>query len=135
MVAEVRPTTLTRIGLYEESLEHLLKEFNPNLRPSMSVLGNTNQYMLYEEQGPPYLLVVSHAKEGEHPEHKYNTIVTITSEDAQRNKDVIRDFESKTGLNLREAPKSLQDHFELLSMCFPIFKRHGQKAIKLIQQR
>lgn len=135
MVAEAaRPRTLVRIGSHEGNLEQVLKQFNPDLRPSESVFGKTNQYALYEESSPPYLLMVSQPEKGEDPGLNYNTTVTVTSEDTQRNRDVMCDFESKTGLDLREAPKRLQDYSEILSLCFPVFKRRGQEAIKIIRQ-
>ena len=127
--------TLTRIGIYERpDLYDRLLRFNPDFKPTRSVLGNTKQFAYFEEQDPQYLIMVSRTIAPLTPKQEYNFVVTVTSENENTSTEVIEDLSSKTGIVLRESSPEHSALMNNISATFPVFKKLGRRALEMMAQ-
>ncbi len=128
-------TTLTRVGIYEPiDVYQRLRAFNAGIQSTPSVLGNTRQFAYFEEQTPEYLLMVSHSIATLRPGQPFNLVVTVTSEDPERNIWVMEKVGDRAGFSLRETSLEHAAQMNNLNMVYPVFKRLGRRGVDFLAQ-
>lgn len=127
------PLTLTRVGIAEDELGFVVGNYSEELTRINVGAEDVKKYGLYSEN-PEYLLIVSRQADGLLTHPGYNVILTVTSESIETNTHVAHKFEQNTGIALKEAPKSLEGIMQLCyTMSFPVFKKHGKKAMDILK--
>ncbi|VVB79234.1 Uncharacterised protein [uncultured archaeon] len=133
------PHTFTQVATYRGNIAELVSRFSPDFRRIVSPLGQTKPMGLYVHTPKPYLMIFSQSLDGSSNTLEgvtYNCILTATSDEAPLNLRLAREFQDKTGIDLRTAPNSLiaiMNNIGLIS--FPTFKRVGPLAMEVIQDR
>ncbi|HLD37000.1 MAG TPA: hypothetical protein VJA86_00210 [Candidatus Nanoarchaeia archaeon] len=127
------PQTLTRVGIFEDELGSVAGNYSEELTRINVGAKDVKKYGPYSEN-PGYLIIVSRQADGLLTHPGYNVILTVTSESNETNAQVACEFEQKTGINLREVPKSLE---RMMQICYEIsfltFKQHGKKAMDILK--
>jgi len=126
--------TLTRAGNFEGDLEIAVKRFSLDCVQLIDPLNISTKYGLYDEREEPYLLIISKSKYGKHSVYGYNTILTVTSESVEKNREVARSFEEKTGIRLKEAPEQLSRIMQGISLSFQICRKYGKIAMEVLRK-
>lgn len=127
------PLTLTRVGIFGDDLGFVVGNYSEELNRINVGEEDVKKYGLYSDN-PEYLLIVSRQADGLLTNPEYNVILTVTSESIETNEEVASKFEQDTGIILREAPKSLEGIMQLCyTMSFPLFKKHGKKAMDILK--
>lgn len=132
MVETPNTQTLARSAIFFGDLEETVKKYSTECRQTRSILGNTIQYGLYQTQPSPYLFMVSKQKDNILVNNEYNLLLTVTSDFSETNRLVVERFRETTGINLVEPSAYISQHFQFLNNILPIMKKHGDRAMDVL---
>ncbi len=125
--------TLTKVGISEDELGSVVRNYSKELTIINVGAKDVKKYGLYSEN-PEYLLIASRQADGLLTHPGYNVILTVTSESNETNAQIAHEFEQKTGIDLREAPKGLERIMQICyEISFPVFKQNGKKAMDILK--
>ncbi len=102
------PITLVRVSEIDRDLEKVIK--SSNIAFSEFLVGNPlNKKYVYLDEKDKCTLMVSKNLEEVNPDYGYNFIITIVSYSNEQNEKIANDFQDKTGIELKKAPKDLEE--------------------------
>jgi len=105
--------TEVKVGNYEGRLEELTKKYSGKF--TKIPLGDSfvQKYGLVKpENGSNYIIIVSQGPVT--PANGYNIILSVIGPNQERVKQLMREFETNFGIEMRTSPKFLEDIFEKL---------------------
>ena len=127
--------TLTKIANFYGDLEKIAKDFNPLCEELMDPKGISEKYGVYDCSEEPYLFIVSQDRIKLHLTQEYNTALTVTSDNPEKNSDIAEQFMKKSQIKFREPSKELSDMMQGVNLSFEVFKKYGQKAMDYLKER
>ncbi len=116
-----------------------VKKSHEALQRGISILGNTVQYVAFNDGGArgSYLLIVSQEKQRiKHPQFGHNIILTATSYYDYVNNDVADSFKKETGIDLSlNVPPAFNEMYQQLGLTFRGFERNPEWAMRILTRR
>lgn len=134
MVKIREPSTLVKTGIFNGNLEKAVKKFNPNMQYLSLGLGNTNKYGIFDVTGEPYLLIIAQQKNKIINSEGYNTSLSITSYEEERNLEIYKKFRNLSRIELNvEPPEWFRESLQLMNFTFPIFEKNPKAAMDFLK--
>ena len=64
----------------------------------------------------------------------YNILLTITSKSGELNQKIYEEFDGRTNLELKDAPKSLRALMQNMNHIFPLFEKNPERAMLFLKK-
>jgi len=128
-------TTLVVGGVCEGDLEETVARYKSPLIALPSVLRNTTQFGNFGLRPHPHIIQVSRAIDGRITPLGYNSLLTVTSDSAAGNLQVVGQFELDTGIAYDVGLSAeLVKHYQAANALFDLLKTDFKAAAELYQR-